>query len=783
MRILNMKELYEKLGLFYLGKDYESDELSLYKSKHLNTHAAIIGMTGSGKTGLGIGLIEEAAMDNIPSIIIDPKGDMGNLALTFPQMLSSDFKPWMDESDAANRGLSIDEMATQTATMWKEGIESHNQSLERVQKLHDVPLNIYTPGSSAGLSINILGSFDAPSVEILDDPDTFAALITATTSSLLSLVNIKADSLSSKEFLLVSNIFKHFWLQGQNLSLEALIGHITNPPFEKIGVLSLNSFYPQNKRLQLAMLFNNVLSSVSFSSWIQGEPLNIQNLLYDENGKAKITIFFIAHLNDSQRMFFVTLLLNRFVDWMRTQRGSSTLKALLYMDEVFGFFPPSKNPPSKEPMLLLLKQARAFGVGVILSTQNPVDIDYKGLSNIGTWFIGKLQTKQDISKVIDALASKIKDMSKRDISNMISALKGRTFFLKSTHKEEVQIFKTRWVLSYLKGPMSKNDIRSLMATKKESPKAVVQPKVKKVTTKTNIKPILSDGIIQYYNDTSMQGDEPFYPLVAAQATVRFFNQRRSIDEQKQITCKFELDERTHDVAWSNAVNEEFKLSTFAKKAKSSASYADLPEFISNMKDFKTLERSLKDYLYINKGLELFTCKSLKSESKVNESLRDFKVRLQDIVNEKKELEIQKLETRYKKRLSTLENRLERAMTKLEKEEADVSSKTTDTLLAVGMGIFGALFGKKTFSASTISKGARAIKSGGRVLKERADVKTANKAIMKVEENIVLMQEELEGKLDALEEKFLLENYEIAPLQVKPRKMDIHVKSVVLLWER
>ncbi|MEA2111119.1 MAG: DUF87 domain-containing protein [Campylobacterota bacterium] len=781
-----MKELYEKLGLFYLGKDYESDELSLYKSKYLNTHAAIIGMTGSGKTGLGVGLIEEAAIDNIPSIIIDPKGDMGNLALTFPQMQPNDFKPWIDESDAANKGLSVDEMATQTATMWKSGIESHEQSLERVQKLHDVPLNIYTPGSSSGLGINILGSFDAPSQELLDDPDTFSALINATTSSLLALVNIEADALSSKEFLLISNIFKHFWIQGQNLSLEALIGHITNPPFEKIGVLSLNSFYPQSKRLQLAMLFNNVLSSVSFASWIQGEPLNIQNLLYDESGKAKITIFSIAHLNDSQRMFFVTLLLNRFVDWMRTQRGSSTLKALLYMDEVFGFFPPSKNPPSKEPMLLLLKQARAFGVGVILSTQNPVDIDYKGLSNIGTWLIGKLQTKQDISKVLDGLASQIKNMSKDEIANMLSALKGRTFFLKSAHEDEVRIFKTRWVLSYLKGPMSKNDIRSLMKNKKEALKSTKHPKIKdvqKTAVTTNSKPILSDGITQYYNDSSMQDSEAFFPFIAAEATVRFFNQRRGIDEKKTFTCKFELNKSIHDIAWSDALNEEFKLSIFTKKAKSNTSYTELPSFISSMKNFKSLERSLKDYLYINEGLELFTCKSLKSESKVGETLRDFKVRLQDIINEKKELQIQKLEARYKKKIDTLENRLERAMIKLEKEQADVSSKTTDTLVAVGMGIFGALFGKKTLSASNISKGARAIKSGGRVLKERGDVKNANRAISKIQDNILAMQDELEDKLDTLEDKFLLENYSIAPVQIKPRKMDIHVKNVVLLWER
>ncbi len=778
-----MRELFEKLGLFYLGKDYQTDELSLYKSKYLTTHAAIIGMTGSGKTGLGIGLIEEAALDNIPAIIIDPKGDMGNLALTFPSMRPDDFQPWIDATDAANKGLSIEAMAAQTAAVWNEGIASYHQGLDRVAALHNVPLNIYTPGSSAGLSINILGSFKAPSVEVLDDPDTFSALINATTSSLLALVNIKADSLSSKEFLLVSNIFKHFWLQGEDLSLEALIGHITNPPFQKIGVLSLKSFYPQSKRLDLAMLFNNVLSSVSFSSWIQGEPLDIQNLLYDASGNAKITIFSIAHLNDSQRMFFVTLLLNRFVDWMRSQRGASTLKALLYMDEIFGFFPPSKNPPSKEPMLLLLKQARAFGVGVILSTQNPVDLDYKGLSNIGTWFIGKLQTRQDIAKVIDALTDKIKGMSKRDIADMIASLKGRTFFLKSAHEDEVRIFQTRWVLSYLKGPMSKRDIRSLMAAKKTASQPAAPQRLRDSVIATPTRPILSESIPQYYNDTSLQNETLFYPALAAEATVRFFNQRRGIDTIHTITCKLELDEHSDDIDWEDSYETSFDFDRFTTKVSASAIFAPLPETLLNMKNLKQYERSLKEYLYHNKRLTLFTCKSLKCDSKPHESLRDFKVRLRDLLNEKKLHEIETLETRYAKKSATLQRRLERALAKLEKEESDVSAKTTDTLLAVGMGIFGALFGNKTLSSATLRKGARAIKSGGRILKERSDVKAATQAIEGIEEEIAALHEELESKVDRLEEKFSLENHPVEPLPIKPRKADVHVRKVALLWER
>ena len=430
-----MKELYEKMGLFYLGKD-NSNNLALYKSKHLTTHAMMVGMTGSGKTGLGIGLLEEAAIDNIPSIVIDPKGDMGNLCLTFSELSAKEFEPWLNTSDALSKDMSVKELAQETSIMWKNGLNSSFQDSTRIQKFAAVEKTIYTPGSSAGISVNILGSFEAPSKEILEDSDTLASMINATVSSLLALVSIDADSINSKEHLLLSNILHYYYTKNISLSLEDIIGYIASPPFEKIGLFSLKTFYPQNERMKLAMTLNGVISSINFSSWIQGEALDIQNMLYDENAKAKIAIFSISHLNDKERMFFVTILLNSYINWMRRQRGSSTLKNILYMDEIFGFFPPTSNPPSKNPMLLLLKQARAFGTGIVLSTQNPVDIDYKGLSNIGTWFIGKLQTPQDIQKVIEPLSAKSK-LSKQEIAKKIANLKGRHFFMKNVHTDEI----------------------------------------------------------------------------------------------------------------------------------------------------------------------------------------------------------------------------------------------------------------------------------------------------------------------------------------------------------
>jgi len=773
-----MKEIYEKMGLFYLGKNAEDDSLELYKSKHLTTHGIIIGMTGSGKTGLGVDIIEEAAIDNIPVIVIDPKGDMGNLTLAFPEMKPEDFKPWIDESVAQAKGMSVDELAEKTAKMWKEGIESFHQDLDRVKRYAEVDKTIYTPGSTAGVSVNILGSFEAPGEEVRDDVDMFASLINSSVSSLLALIGIDADPVSSKEHLLLSNLFYYFWSKGQSLTLEELIGYIANPPFEKIGVMQLKTFYPQKERLELAMKFNNVLSSVGFSTWINGVPLDISKMLYDENGKARIAIFSIAHLSDNERMFFVTILLNRFISWMRRQRGSSSLKAMLYMDEIFGYFPPSKNPPSKEPMLLLLKQARAFGVGIVLSTQNPVDIDYKGLSNIGTWFVGKLQTKQDIEKVVDALAD---GEDKKEVAKKISELKGRHFYLKNVHTDDVHEFYTRWVLSYLKGPMTKDDIRMVMKDKKEklssnepeTPKASVN-----TDTDVGMKPVVSKKIKEYFNDTNINSDDPFYPYIYANAKVRFYNQRKGIDLEDEYDYKLELYEGMSTIDWEEAIEE--RPENLSLKYKSGAKFAKLPEIVANASSLKEFERKLKDYLYHNKKLELYRCKKLKMESEIGESESDFRARVDGVLKEKKEAEIEKIEKKYKTKFERLQDKLQRLEVKLEKEKSDVTAKTTDSILDVGLGILGALFGRKS---SAVTKTASALRKGGRILKEKKDVEAVEAQIEEVKEDIKALHEELEAEIEKIEEKYDPSNYEIEPFAIKPRRSDVSVEDIALLWEK
>ena len=772
-----MEATYEKLGLFYVGKDVDkktlktTDALTLLKNKNFTTHAAIIGMTGSGKTGLGIGLIEEAAIDNIPSIVIDPKGDMGDLCLTDPAFSAETFEPWVrDEANA--KGEDAAAYAQKIAAMWKEGIESWEQGSERVARFAAVQKRIYTPGSSAGLPVNILSSLEIPPSEIMEESDTFASYLKSTAVSLLSLVGEDTDALDSPEYILLAQILSKAWVSGEDMSVEKIIGQIIAPPFKKIGVLPLEDFFPQEKRFRLATKFNALLASPSFSLWMQGENLDIQKLLYDESGKAKISIFSIGHLNDEERMFFVTLLLNKYIAWMRRQSGTSRLKAILYMDEIYGFFPPTKNPPSKEPMLLLLKQARAFGTGVVLSTQNPVDLDYKGLSNIGTWFIGRLQTDQDIERVISGLGGQVgSSFKKSEIKTLLANLQKRTFFLKSAHLDDIRLFSTRWVLSYLKGPLKKEDISLLMVPFKESLReaASVLSHAKPQNHRTYQQ--IDASIPQYFEPDPTESND-FFATLGAKATVRFFNQRRGIDEEQHHIFSLSLEESMRRIDWEELQEDESDFENFPHVAPREAHFAPLPQFILDDKELRKSARALKEHLYQTRAITLWRSRSPKLESRIGESKMDFMVRLNDLLQEEKEEEIEKLKERYAKKERVLLDRLERAKARVEKEEAD----STSSLIEAGISVLGALFGK-----TSATKIGRAVNKSGRILKERGEMSRAQARVAAVQDDLDMLADELDEKIDMLGEKYDIDRCEVTEFKIKPRKTDIDIESCALVW--
>jgi len=462
----------EKLGSFYLGAEYDlqsdqHNELAVnYDARDLTTHAVCVGMTGSGKTGLCLGLLEEAALDRVPAILVDPKGDITNLLLQFPDLRPDDFRPWVNVDDARRKGQSVDDYATATADLWRNGLAEWGINGERIRTLQEtVDYTIFTPGSDAGVPINILGSLAAPGLDFATDGELIRERISGTVAALLGLVGIKADPVRSREAILLSNIFEHFWQANRDLDLAQLILAIQNPPVRQVGVFDVDTFFPQNDRFELAMAFNNLIAAPTFQSWLQGEPLDIDRLYFTADGKPRHTIFYIAHLSDSERMFFMTLLLEGIVTWMRRQSGTTSLRALLYIDEIFGYFPPTAAPPSKRPLLTLLKQARAFGLGVILVTQNPVDIDYKGLTNAGTWFIGKLQAERDKARVLEGLKGAIAESGGNanvDYDEVITRLGSRVFLMHNVHAARPVIFHTRWAMSYLRGPLTRPQVRDLL---------------------------------------------------------------------------------------------------------------------------------------------------------------------------------------------------------------------------------------------------------------------------------------------------------------------------------
>lgn len=464
---------------FYLGRTFNNQTNKLgtdvvyYDSRDLTTHAVVVGMTGSGKTGLCITMLEEAILDNIPAIIIDPKGDITNLALAFPELQAQDFQPFVHPDDARRAGMDTATYSADIAQTWQDGLAQWGIVKDRVRWLKGAAqLSIYTPGSDAGLPISILASLRAPRQNWQGQEETVRERITGIVNALFALAGMNYEPVKDVEHVLLSNIIEANWQQGKDLSLEDIVLQIQQPTFEKLGVFPLDQAISEKKRYKLSMELNNIIAAPSFQSWLRGQPLDIQSLLYQPNGRPKVSIFYTAHLNDQERMFITTLILESMIGWMRTLSGTPSLRAILYVDEMFGLFPPyPKNPPTKEPLLRLIKQARAFGVGLILATQNPGDLDYKGLSNAGTWFIGRLSSENDRKKVmagLKSMASTEDEMDLGDVEQLISDVQPRVFLMRNVHNTGGPILMhTRWAMSYLAGPMTRTQIGWLMQTQKQ----------------------------------------------------------------------------------------------------------------------------------------------------------------------------------------------------------------------------------------------------------------------------------------------------------------------------
>lgn len=773
-----MQKPYESLNFFYLGQDGEKNPY-LYKNKDLVTHGLIIGMTGSGKTGLGVGLIEEASIDNIPSIVIDPKGDMGNLLLAFPNLSADEFYPWIDDSDAQNINKDAREIAQETAKFWEQGLKSWDEDKERVSRYkNSADFTIYTPGATHGVNVNVLGSFNAPPKSIIEDSDFFTQIVSSTVAGILSFVGINNDSISSKEHILLSSIFTLQYKNGKDLSIEDLIHLIINPPFDKVGVFALENFFPNNQRVEFAMKINSLIANPSFEAWREGISLDISKLLYTKSGKARVAIFSISHLSDSERMFFVTLLLNSIIGWMRGLDGTSSLRAILYMDEIFGFFPPSLNPPSKLPMLTLLKQARAFGLGVVLSTQNPVDLDYKGLSNIGTWFIGRLQTNQDKERVINGLVGVGGDeFSKPELMNLVSNLQKRHFLVKNIHEKNLKTIQTRWTLSYLKGPLSREQIRTLMNNKKEIKEEKTDLHVENNMQKLSSKPVVTAKIEQMYFYQTTNETPKLTPRLTFFSKVRFFSMKKNIDKEENICITMALD-KNRTKSW---MIDNIDIKNLSNNEREKAVYDEIDNTINVPSEFKKIQNDAVEFIYRNVKLEAFSVPSLKLESLQDENIESFRMRLQTKLNEIIDYESQKLQEKFEKSTKALEQKLRTAQNKLVKEEADLKNKTIDTAISFGTTLLGALFGKSIKSSTTASKTASGVKNANQALKEKQDVMKAKEDIERIHLDINNLQNEFSKAAKELGYKYSIENFEVKVDNILLRKTDIYDNKMILAW--
>lgn len=776
---------FEKLGAFYLGRLVEMPGGDpgavplLYDAKDLTTHAVCVGMTGSGKTGLCIGLLEEAAIDGIPAICIDPKGDLGNLLLTFPDLAPGDFEPWVDPAEAERAAQSTNEYAETVADRWRKGLAQWGQDGARIARFRDsVDLAIYTPGSSAGRPLRVLEALSPP--EGADaDGDWMREAIESAVSGLLALVGIEPDPINSKEHILVSNILAHAWQQGETVGLADLIRFIGAPPFSQIGVMDVDTFYPASERQKLAMQINGVIAAPGFSAWLEGEPLDVQQLLYTADGKPRLSILSIAHLSDAERMFFVSTLLSRVVSWVRKQSGTSSLRALLYMDEVFGFLPPVAEPPSKGPLLTLLKQARAFGVGVVLATQNPVDIDYKALSNCGTWFLGRLQTERDVARVLDGLEGASETaggaFARADFEKLLGGLRSRVFLVNNAHEEAPALFHTRWAMSYLRGPLTRNQIKRLTPEPAaREPDAPVSGVVSRsLGPAANALPALPAGVEQTFLSS-----EPghFVPHLIAGVSLHHSRATYGLDEWTDHVMLAPLGEKD---PWPNAIHfAPHNQPDRHDDPPDDSSFTSIPAGTIGKARLRSYAAALKRHMYKEHTVSLWQCKPLKLKSEPGESKADFAARAQLAYRERRDDQLDKIRARLDKKIRRMEDRVRRGEARVAREKDQYDSQKLQTGISMGATVLGAIFGSRGLGrATTTARGA------GRIAKEREDVLRAEQEVRALQDEQRAMEDEFDAELEAFRRE--TEGYEpvLEEVVVRPKKADIRVSDLRVAWKR
>jgi len=807
---------------FYLGRLLQegSSEVSgeplLYDPDDLTTHAVVVGMTGSGKTGLCLDILEEAALNNIPALMIDPKGDITNALLHFPELLPADFQPWINADEARREGKSPEQAAIDTANLWRNGLAKWAIAPDRIKALKEsVQFTVFTPGSNAGVPLSILSSLEAPNLDWAVDSDMIREKISGTVTALLGLVGLTdVDPVQSREHILLSSIFEASWRGEADLTLSELILQVQNPPFDKLGVFDVDTFYPSKDRFNLAMRLNNILASPSFQNWIEGEPLDIQALLYTPDGKVRHSVFYIAHLNDAERMFFVSLLFSGLESWMRSQKGSTSLRALLYFDEIFGYLPPLGNPPSKETMLRMLKQARAFGVGLVLATQNPVDIDYKALSNAGTWFIGKLQTDQDKQRLLDGLAGASGEIDRSTYDQILSALGKRVFLLHNVHEKKPVRFNTRWAMNYLAGPLTRNQIpalnelagvsktaspitatpRSQAARQTQAGARAAAPAAAPQSERTGslTKTAPPDRIAEFFlpNDltinealkgsATLKSSQPgswsllYRPVLLARADIRFTNRKYKLDHDVSKSVIVPEVDKHGLLSWEDHIVEDIEPRDLDRSPVRDARFTALEGPFLDGQALRSFERDFKDWAYHSIEVEVKANEKLGIYAGPNMSEPEFQKLAEAAAEIASDKELKKLVGGYKKRIDRVEDKLTREERELREDEAEYSRRKREEAASHAETLIS-LFMKRRKSVSS------SLRKRGMTERAKEDVEESEDAIEDFKEELEELEEALKEEIEAVEEKWLELAGDTSSIAVAPYKKDIAISMFGIAW--
>jgi len=794
----------EKAGTFYLGGTLDAGTgdrdggLLRYDAHHLTTHGVIVGMTGSGKTGLGVVLLEEALLAGIPTLVIDPKGDMGNLLLSFPEFRADDFRPWIDEGQARRKELTVDQLAEKTARTWESGLQGWQIAADRLRRLSDsAVMDIYTPGSVAGTPLNILGSLAAPELDWNRQAETLRDEIEGFVSSLLSMAQIKANPIASPEHILLANLVETAWRAGRDLDLATLISQIVTPPIRKLGVFDLDTFFPPKERMKLAMRLNGLIASPSFATWLEGTPFSIDALLRTPDGRPRAAIVYLNHLADSERQLVVTMLMSKVITWMRQQSGTSDLRALIYMDEVFGYVPPTAEPPSKKPILTVLKQGRAFGLGMVLSTQNPVDLDYKAMSNAGTWMIGRLSTERDKARIIEGLRSASGGVDVKALDTAIGGLNKRQFVMHDNKEDGPVLFTTRWAQSYLCGPLTRDQITTLIARpaatpaepREAAPQAATVPPppaapVPIPSDESPVPPATPEAVtVRYLHPAAAWaatvGATPegtrLEAALVARVSLLFDEKKADVDHREEWEAVLHPLPADIDVTEAHHVDVDDR--DFTHVCPPGARYV-LPELeIGKAATFKRVAKQLKEHLYRSRQVEIFRNASLKLYARVGETQADFAARCDAVAEDGADAAVAKLRGKYAKKIDRVLDQISKAEARVRELEVAAATREQSEWVSGAGAVLSMFLGGKVRTRGLSSMASR----HGTTVRARQRLATAQGKAASKSADLDDLEAALIEDVQAIRATWDERAAEITSLEIGLEKSDITVDELSLVW--